>query len=151
MKFAVTHSDTAWSWRVSVRPAPKERAVRGWIQWYGTMGHLICCVCLDELDVRTALLLPCCGRADSSTRCCSECLRRCCDLNGSCPACRRVGLRWASGRVYLEEADGHDSTFLGKAWSQLGALGLWMLGVLLHPLDLAFTQALEAVCSRGPV
>ena len=123
----------------------KERAARGW------MAHLICCVCLDELDVRTALLLPCCGRADSSTRCCSECLRRCCDLNGSCPACRRVGLRWASGRVYLEEADGHDSTFLGKAWSQLGALGLWMLGVLLHPLDLAFTQALEAVCSRGPV
>ena len=115
------------------------------------MAHLICCVCLDELDVRTALLLPCCGRADSSTRCCSECLRRCCDLNGSCPACRRVGLRWASGRVYLEGADGHDSTFLGKAWSQLGALGLWMLGVLLHPLDLAFTQALEAVCSRGPV
>jgi hypothetical protein len=72
-------------------------------------------------------------------------------MNGSCPACRRVGLRWASGRAYLEEADGHDSTLLGNAWSQLGALGLWMLGVLLYPLDLAFTQALEAVCSRGPV
>jgi hypothetical protein len=115
------------------------------------MGHLICCVCLDELDVRSALLLPCCGRVDSSTRCCSDCLQRCCDMNGSCPACRRVGLRWASGRAYLEEADGHDSTLLGKAWSQLGALGLWMLGVLLYPLDLAFTQALEAVCSRGPV
>jgi len=115
------------------------------------MGHLICCVCLDELDFRTALLLPCCGRAESSTRCCSECLQRCCEVNGSCPACRRVGLRWESGRAYLEEADGHDSSFLGKVWSQLGALGLWMLGVLLHPLDLAFTQALEAVCSRGPV
>jgi hypothetical protein len=48
-------------------------------------------------------------------------------------------------------ADAHDSTLIGKAWSQLGALGLWMLGVLLHPLDQAFTQALEAVCSRGPV
>ena len=128
---------------------------------------MICCVCLDELDVRTALLLPCCGRVDSSTRCCRECLQRCCDMNGSCPACRRVGLRWASDRAYLEKADAddstpqwcrrgptraaHDSTLLGKAWSQLGALGLWMLGVLLHPLDQAFTQALEAVCSRGPV
>ena len=113
---------------------------------------MICCVCLDELDVRTALLLPCCGRVDSSsTRCCRECLRRCCDMNGSCPACRRVGLRWASDRAYLEKPDAHDSTLLGRAWSQLGALGLWMLGVLLHPLDQAFTQALEAVCSRGPV
>ena len=112
---------------------------------------MICCVCLDELDVRTALLLPCCGRVDSSTRCCRECLRRCCDMNGSCPACRRAGLRWASDRAYLEKADAHDSSFLGKAWSQLGALGLWMLSVLLHPLDQAFTQALEAVCSRGPV
>ena len=72
---------------------------------------MICCVCLDELDVRTALLLPCCGRVDSSTRCCRECLQRCCDMNGSCPACRRVGLRWASDRAYLEKADARDSTY----------------------------------------
>ena len=67
------------------------------------------------------------------------------------PRLPQRGLRWASDRAYLEKADAHDSTFLGKAWSQLGALGLWMLSVLLHPLDQAFTQALEAVCSRGPV
>lgn len=142
-----------WVWAIEVRS--RRRAAKGLLDPHG-MRHLSCCVCLEELDGRTALLLPCCGRAESSTRCCSECLRRCCDMTGSCPACRRVGLRWVSGRAYLSDSGGSGSSTRSFLWqaaarSQISSLVLWILGMLLYPLDLAFTQALEAVCSRGPV
>ena len=119
---------------------------------------LACCVCLDALESEKALLLPCCGRESSSTRCCRDCLIKVVDSTGICPMCRTAGLSLnLSGRPIVRIDDGSlllpsptraaiDRWLLLPLWRLL----LLLLGVILSPLEGAMHKALEAAFSRGP-
>lgn len=117
-----------------------------------------CCVCLEELPAACPPL-PCCGRAESSIGCCAACLLHICATTACCPACRTQGLWWDSyrGAAILGERAKEaslSSRRLAISYFILESLrqcALAILSLLLHPLGIAFEQALEAVLSRGPV
>ena len=123
---------------------------------------LSCCVCLEDSTSVKLIILPCCGKATTTTRCCAECLRRCAALTGRCPACRELLPRvdvWKG--VRLNNSDPWEgelglvllavSVFLAPLFAPLSRMASSILGIMLSPFYRAFEQALESVLSRGPV
>ena len=116
-----------------------------------------CCVCLDECAHGAAhLMLPCCGRQDSATRCCRSCLSRICRPVGTCLVCRATVI--FSGRN-LRVVDTDESSLqrqpsmlallLQPIWGALGTVLGMVLNPLVNALATAFEQAIGAVMSRG--